>query len=219
MWSNAGWQSDDGGWYKNKAAGGGSVLAIDGSVHANASTTTVTTATLTATHANDYIIACIGSNAAADISTVKSGSGTSFTKLATAGPANNFINIWALFSTGIFSDTVVVTQSGAAFCTVDAFCVSGSGQTSLVFDSGGPQTLTGDPISITTVNPNTMVIAAFRESSAANPTAGGGFSQISGADFFLTEYQLLPSAGTLSCTQTTGAGTANGGIAIAIVHV
>lgn len=199
-------------------AAGASTLAIDAAVHINASTTTVTTATLTATHSNCYIIAALLSNAAADVVTVKSGGGISFARIAGSANPNNWSEFWALFSSGTFSDTIVVTQSAAAFCTVDAFAVSGSGQTSLVWDAGGPVNGAPDPYSITTVNPNTMVLAMFREASASTPTAGAGFTQIGGADFMLTEYKLVATATTTSCTQTVGAGTSSETNIIAVVH-
>lgn len=190
-------------------------LALSGSVHVNASTTVVTTPTLNTLVANCYVLACIESNGGADVVTVKSGSGANFSLIKTGGPANNYVNLWALFSAAIFNDTVVVTQGGAGFCSVDAFGVKGSGQTALVWDAGSPVFSATDPFDITTVSPNTMAIACFRQTAAAAPTAGSGFTAISGADYLLTEYKLVPAAGVTSCTQAP-AGTSGGDIAVAI---
>ena len=193
-------------------------LALSGSVHVNASTASVTTPVLNAAVANCYIIVCIVSNGSSDVVTVKSGSGTNFSLIKSGGESNNWTNVWALFSAGVYNDTVVVTQGSASFCTVDAFGFSGSGQTALVWDTGSPVFNTVDPFNIVTASPNTAVIACFRQTAAANPTAGSGFTQISGADYCLSEYKLVPSPTTTSCTQTIGVGASSGNIAVAILQ-
>jgi hypothetical protein len=194
-------------------------LAISGSVHINASTAVVTTATLNAAVANCYIIVCILSNATGGPTGVAKGGGGAFTLIkssAGAGGPNSNLDVYGFFSAGVYNDTVVVTMSSGSFTTVDAFGVSGSGQSSLVTEGS---TYNGvDPVSITTTSANTMVIACFRESGASDPTAGSGFTIVptAGHDYALVEYKLLASPATTSCTQTTGAGGANGAIAVAI---
>lgn len=193
-------------------------LAIDGSVHKNLGSSSSTTVSLTTTQPNDYIIVVVETNGGPGLS-VSSAAVGSFTRLGRAGSAGLPLEIWAAFSSAaLTADTITVTTTNPNFLTIDAFGVSGSGQTSLVFDSGGPQTASTDPVSITTVNANTMVIAAFRDNSTPTPTAGAGFTAVSGANFLLTEYKILSAPATTSCTQTTGAGDSNGVVVIAIVQ-
>lgn len=192
-------------------------LAIDGSVHGNAASSVSLAVNLTTTQSNDYIIVAIEANTGPVVS-VSSVALGSFTRMAASAGFSFVEEVWYKFSSGILTaDTITVTQNGIDFITVDAFGVSGSGQISAVFDSGGPQTTAGaDPLSITTTNPNTMVVGCFRPNNA-NPTAGAGFTQLSGADWHLVEYKLLSTAQTLSCTIGTGAGTCNGVIVFGIV--
>jgi hypothetical protein len=196
-------------------------LALDGSVHGNSGGASSLAVSLTTTQANDYIIVSITTNSGPVVSVVSGAIGL-FTRVGSAAVTGNptfVMEVWAGFSPGaLTADTITVTTTGSAFLTVDAFGVSGSGQTSLVFDVGGPQTGIVDPISITTASANTMVIASYRENSAASPTAGSGFTTISGANFQLTEYKVLSAGATTSCTQTTGAGTANAGVVFAIAQ-
>jgi hypothetical protein len=199
-------------------------LGIAASVHANGFSAIMTTAALNAGTANCYIVVNVISNSdngpASGVVTVKSGGGVDIPVHSSYVPAaGNATDMFMLFSTGVFNDTVVVTQHSGAFCTVDAFAVSGSGQTALVVDSGGPVQAAFDPVTITTNGADRMVLAFFRESSASDPTAGAGFTKISGADYALSEYQIVPSATTVNCTQTTGAGSASGCIATAIPQV
>jgi hypothetical protein len=190
-------------------------LAIDGSVHHN-STASSQAVSLTTSNTNDYIIVCVTTNSGPVTSIT--GGGLSFSRIASNGVSNQVVEVWSAFASSTLSATsLTINTTASNFLTIDAFGVSGSNQTSTVFDSGGPQTGT-DPISITTANPNTMVIAAYRELSAGNPTAGTSFTAVSGADFQLVEYKVLSSTATISCTQGTGAGSANGGVAFAIVQ-
>jgi len=193
-------------------------LALDGSAHGNNASGTSVAVNLTTTQTNDYIIVAIVANSGPIVSVSSTALG-SFTFMAASAGSGNVEEVWYKFSSGtLTADTITVTQSAVDYITIDAFGVSGSGQTSAVFDSGGPQTTAGaDPLSITTHNPNTMAVGCFRP-NAANPTAGSGFNQISGADFALVEDKILSSAQTLSCTVGTGVGTSNGAVVFAIVQ-
>lgn len=194
-------------------------LAIDGSVHGNNASTTSIGVNLTTTQTNDYIIVVIETNGGpvVSVSSVALGSFTFMASQLVPAQTTQYEEVWYKFSSGtLTADTITVTNSIANFITVDAFGVSGSGQLSAIFDSGGPQTSATDPISITTASPSTMVIAGFRVGTTS-PTNGAGFTQIAGANFALVEYKLLSSAQTLSCTVGTGVGTSNGSIAFGIV--
>lgn len=137
------------------------------------------------------------------------------TKHATGGSigADQIVTRFVKFPTSAqTNDTITFTGAGTSFVTIDAYEIRGA-DTSSPFDSGGPVTTAGpDPASITTANANVMVIAAFRQSSAASPTQGTGFTKISGANFQLTEYKILSSTQTLSCTE--GASGDSNGIVI-----
>jgi hypothetical protein len=191
-------------------------LAIDGQVHTNSGGSASLAVSLTTTLTNDYIIVCITTNGA-PVTSVTSAHLT-FSFIVAVDAVGQDIEFWAAFSTGaLSSESITINTTTSAFLTIDAFGVSGSGQTSLVFDSGGPQTGIVDPVSITTVNANTMVIAGLRQSTFAAEPAGSGFSTLNTADFQLVEYKVLTSAQTLSCTQNNP-GTANGVLVIAIVQ-
>lgn len=193
-------------------------LAIDGTAH-NTGIGTLAVS-LTTTQINDYIIVCFTSNGSPSVSVVGSTLGA-FTQigLATRDVGTHTQEIWAKFSSSpISSETITVTLTVSDFITIDAFGISGAGQTSLVFDSGGPQVLNGavaDPISITTVNINTMVIATFGLSAAPTNTAGNGFTLVSAIDWSVVEYKILSAPATTVAALGIPS-SSNGSIVIAI---
>lgn len=117
------------------------------------------------------------------------------------------------------AEVITVTAAGGQpnFWVVDAFGISGANTSSpfdgsVVISAAGP-----DPLTISTTNSNTMVLGCF--AGPASPTSGAGYTQISGADFILSEYQIFTSPQTnLSVTMGTGAGTGTRCIADAIVQ-
>ena len=196
-------------------------LAIDGMVHTSQNTASCVVA-LTTTQANDYIMVCFLSNGAPTLSVVGASLGA-FTQIGQVfrGTSPFSEEVWAKFSPGVLSgENITITLNTAAVIVVDAFGVSGSGQTALVFDSGGPQTLSGmpaDPISLTTVNANTMVIGSFSLGSGASNTPGTGFSLVNSGDFHQVEYKVLSATATTSVALGIP-GASDGGIAVAIVQ-
>jgi hypothetical protein len=197
-------------------------LAIDGTVHNTTASGTSLAVSLTTTNANDYIMVCISSNG--DPITGVSGSTLgAFTQvgLATRDVSTHSQSIWAKFASGLLtSETITATYTTSTFMTMDAFGVSGSGQTSLVFDPAGVQIHNGpgvaDPILITTTNAITMVVATFGLQSSSTNSAGAGFTAISGIDWSLVEYDILSATGTTTAACGTPS-TSNGAVAIAIV--
>lgn len=196
-------------------------MAIDGTAHNTGGTISIAV-TLTTTHTNDYIIVSISSNGSPIISVVGSTLGA-FTRIAiaTRDVGTHTQEIWAIFSPAILTSQVItVTASVGDFMTVDAFGVTGTGQSALIFDAGGPQSHAGpsvaDPISITTVGINTMVIASFGLSGGPTETAGSGFTQISGTDWSAVEYKSLSAPATTSAALGTPSNS-NGSVIIAIV--
>lgn len=188
-------------------------LAIDGTAHGTSSTTTCT-ATLTTSSTNDYIIACVfAQNAVIGVSGSTLGA---FTQIGVEINGSDLSYIFAIFSSGALTSEVVTatSTSSPAILTVDAFGVSGSGQTSLVFDSGGPVTGAACPVSFTNASANVMLVASIGW-FIANPGAGTGFTQLpgSGGDALVTEYDVL------SATATTSVTTGNDGLTNAVVAV
>lgn len=204
-------------------------FGLDGSTHFNTGgTANPITLTLTTSDANDIIIVDITTNGGPIVS-VSSVALGNFTHHASSSDTTTAQNIerWYAVSSGILStDIISVTlTSQFEYTTVDAYGISGA-HTASPFDSGGPVTDSSggntsaggaDPYPITTANANTMIIGAYR-ASTASPTAGSGFTQISGADFQLTEYKIVSTTqSALNVTMTTGAGGAAGGVIDAII--
>jgi len=190
-------------------------LSFGNAVHGTSNPATSQAVTLTYS-AGSIIICDICANTGPVTSVVSSALGA-FTRHTGTGGGQATDRWYLVAASAQTSDTITVTQSGSNFICVDAYEWKGV-NTSSPWDAGGPVVnASPDPQSITTVNANAAVIAFFRESSTATPTAGSGFTQISGANFQLTEYKILSSTQTLSCTQTTGAGNSNGLILDALV--
>ena len=105
--------------------------------------------------------------------------------------------------------TAVNTLSG--FTVLDVIAIAGANILS-PFD-GSALTHTGgssDPLSITTANPNTIILGSFKV-PGASPTAGSGFTQYgAAASFHCSEYKLVTTQqSALSVGMTTGTGTAS----------
>jgi hypothetical protein len=126
------------------------------------------------------------------------------------------IELWSMTSTGTWTGrTVTINLAGSStYFTGDVWGVSGA-NTGSPFDgsaiNGG-----ADPLSITTTNANDILVGGFRMGSVASPTAGAGYTTISGADNQLAQYKILSATGTNSFTIGTGAGNANGGVVAAV---
>jgi hypothetical protein len=190
-------------------------LVFGNKVHGNVPNSTSTAVTLTYS-AGSVIIADVTANSGPVVSVVSTALGN-FTIHATTAFGQS-TERWVLIAgSAQISDTITVTQSASNFMTIDCYEWKGV-NTSSPYDSGGPVIQTTAPQSITTHNAATAVIALFRNNSTASPTSGSGFTQISGANFQLTEYQILASIQTLSCTETTGTADVGGVILDALVQ-
>lgn len=190
------------------------MLAIDGSNHVSGSNSL----TLTTSHANDFVGLFLTRNAGTVTSvTDNSGVTAAWQLRATIGGTNSISFWWTTASAALSGATITVNYSAnPGFQTIDAFGISGA-KISSPFDSGSAVTGSADPLTISTTNAVTMVLGGFREVTASSPTAGSGFTAISGADFQLSEYQIFSSPQTnLSVTQSPSGGS-NGCIADAIV--
>lgn len=169
--------------------------------NATASTVSITLPTITI---NDEVIVDIVSNGG-PITNVTA-TGLTFTRHSFINAAgSNFEERWVAQATSSASNVnITVTQTSGAFITATAYSFSGV-NTSAPFDSGGPITGSADPLSITTHNPNTTLIAFWRLGGATG-TAGSGFTAIQNGNFQLVEYEAQASSGTFSAGTTGNTG-------------
>lgn len=198
-------------------------LAIDGSAHYlnPFGSTSTPTITLTTTQTNDIIILAANRDGDPILSVVGATLGA-FTQLFTPGSANG-ADMWACFApSALSSEVVTITQTHNFDNAYDIFGVSGSNQTSLTgaFDAGGPQTSATAPISITTVNANTMVIALFSIIISQSPGASSGYTVVpnSDIDHMVTTYKVLSATGTESPGTNGNDGLVSTAAVIAIVQ-
>jgi hypothetical protein len=73
-------------------------------------------------------------------------------------------------------------------------------------------------ITLSTSNASDFILGAYRFSSTPSPTAGAGWTQISGADGQLVEYKIVSAVQSkLDIVIGTGSGNDNAGIGDAIM--
>ena len=192
-------------------------LALDGSSATHSANVFSVNLTLTTSSANDLIVVDAASNGSGLTASGVTATGLTFTKHSSFGVSQTIERWSAVASSALSGVTITVTQTNQDFLAVTAYGISGA-NTSSPWDSGGPQTGT-DPISITTVNANTMVIGTYKMNSTASPTAGTGFTQIAAdaSSFHMSEYKIVSATGTYSVTLGTGAGDSQAGIVDAVV--
>jgi len=202
-------------------------LAIDGTAHANSSSSS-DTVTLTTTGAGLVVVVVLG-NSTGGVTGVTS-SNLTFSEYAVSTTVSDFVlEMWTAESgSALTSEVITVNLASSGFLTIDAFGVSDY-DTGNIFDDNASIPVTvidgdaetpgeeADPISISTDALDTMIIGAFRFQGTASPTAGSGYTAVSGADYLLTEYQIVSSAqSSLTVDVGTGSGDSNGAIATAI---
>lgn len=195
-------------------------ITLDGSVN-NAAVASSVAVTLTTTKANDVVVVFIETNQNYNtITSVSSPTLGNFTIRAQVNNASPFgMMEWYATSVGILTGEVItVSMSSSAFTSVTAFGVNGA-KLSAPYDLGVGLPVTGssDPITVSTLSSNTMVIGSF-SSASASATAGAGYTGIAlNANFHLAEYQIFSSQQTgRSVTMGTGAGTADRAIGDAL---
>ena len=127
---------------------------------------------------------------------------------------------WAPIN-GIVANQTVTLSHGSAFATMDVILLTGVDgvlddlHTSLPVAGPASGGDADDPLNgLTTTFENSVVFSAF--ASVANPTAGSGWTQISGANFLLTQYRTVATPGSVNATQTVGAGSSNRSLAFAV---
>lgn len=192
-------------------------LALDGSVQANATASTINVS-LTTTQNNDIIVVMILTNGAPVLTVTGTGITFSGTARASAGTGGNKIEEWVgVAASPLSAVTITVTTTSSAFATVTAFGISGA-DTTTKFDSNGtlPGTATGGTITYSTSNANDFAVGAFRMASTGNPTQSG-HTTIFGANFQAVMYDIFTSAQT-GVGMGTIQGDSNGGIVDAFIQ-
>jgi len=195
-WSNAGWQSDDSGWYKNKVASGGGALVLDGSNSAHVVSASSLGLTLTTTQGTGVIYVAANTNAVTTVTSV-TGTGLTFAKRSSVtGTNGNIVELWAAPYSTNFSGTITVNWGSAGFVTIAA---AGAGNASGTFDSGGPQTGTGvGGATITAAHQPDFVIFASTLGGAGTDTAGPTWTTVSGTNSLLLAYQITSATGSFT---------------------
>ncbi len=191
-------------------------LALDGSVHANASSGTTLALTLTTSNADDIICVIALSNSGV-ITDISDDAGLTYTNRAGPVGSGAGIELWTAHSpNALTTNEITVTWDGSSFHTVDAFGVSGA-DTTTRFDANAslPDEVASGDVTISTDIADTFIIGGFRMTSAANPTEDTGFTKISGANFTLSEYKIVSA--TQSSLSYSSPDTNNGGIGDAII--
>lgn len=195
-------------------------LALDGSAANNVAGGITNAVSLTTSNSGDLIYLVILTNDAGGVASVSDTAGLSWAHRATGGSAGNRIETWSAVSSGALSaDSITVTFGASTFSTVCAIGISGA-NTATKFDSnaGLPAAGTTSPVALTTSNANDFLIGAYRFTSTASPTAGAGWTLITGANFLLVEYQIVAATQSgLSATIGTGNTDENGGIGDAVI--
>jgi hypothetical protein len=197
-------------------------MALDGKVHGNFVSGSSTTLSLTTANANDVIIAAVTVNGTT-VSSISSGH-LNFTlrKREQVSGGSYYLDVWyAVAPVALSAEAITVTLSGSsAYCTVDIFGVSGA-NTSAIFDSNSslPTAVQSGDVTLSTSNANDFIFGAYRFASTPSPTAGAGWTQISGANYQLVEYQIASAVQSkLDVVIGTGSGNDNAGIGDAIMH-
>lgn len=196
-------------------------LALDGSVHGNSGSASSLSVSLTTANAGDDIFVVVTTNGGPVTSVTATGLTFS---LHTAGQfsAGQPLEIWYAKNAGVLTAvSITINTTSADFITVDAFGISGA-DVSTVFDSNGSvpnlTTVFGGDAIISTTSANCFLLGAYRQSSTVSPTAGAGFTLISGADYQLVEYFIVSAAQTnFDFTKITGRDDTRVGIGTAIM--
>jgi hypothetical protein len=189
-------------------------LGIDGNNGYSSGSTTVTSgsATLTTTDNEDVIMAIVV-GATSTTYSVSDGSGLTWNQRKCMSTSSYEIcEFYTMAPNALSSDKITASASAATKLRLEVFGVSGASTTS-PFDSlsGIPATNSGSgtspSVSISTANPNDMIIGVFVGNGSPTITIGSGFSAIvnsrGNTPFLSAEYQIVTSPQTnLSVSQT-----------------
>jgi hypothetical protein len=124
------------------------------------------------------------------------------------GPPGN-ANVGYFWAKAATPGTYTITSTGnfASYFSTVAFSVAGA--PSAKFD-GPVVDMIAEPLVYTPTNPNDIVFVGWVV-GVDNPSAGAGWTQILGQNFFLVEYQIVSSTAPVSATIGAGAGNGSRG--------
>lgn len=180
---------------------------------------TSATITISTTNPNDFIILDFTDSVLFSTAVPTSANLTWSQHVHVDAGSSSIMRFTAVAASPLTNEVIMIGTLGNGFTRGTCVAISGANTTS-PFDAGGPviSTTGPDPLSITTVNMNTMLVAYYPCNTPTSP--GAGFTTIHSAagDFALSEYQILSAAGTTSVTIGAGGnGTASSGIIDGIV--
>jgi hypothetical protein len=199
-------------------------LALDGTAHFESTNLGGASCTLSLTtkNANDVIVAAVMANGA----TVSSISSTHLNfvlrkREQAADGLSDYLELWhAVGSVALSSESITVKLSGnVTYCTVDVFGISGA-NTSTIFDSNSslPAAVQSGDVKLSTSNAHDFILGAYRMGHTPTPTAGAGWTRISGSNYQLVQYQIVTATqSNLDVAIGTGSGDDNAGIGDAIM--
>jgi hypothetical protein len=204
-------------------------IAIDGTPvdsNINGNNTSITV-TLTTPSSLDIIDIFVTTNGGASgypgVSSISSSNTTGWSQRAsvTSG-SSHVLQEWQGKAAAPLSSEVITINLNltSTFTTASAIAITGANQTT-IFDSNGalPATASSGNVAITTSNANDIVLAGYAFANNTTPSAGGGWTQLLGANYMLVEYQIVSTTqSSLSATIGTGDGDENNGIGDAIMQ-
>lgn len=199
---------------KSVSSGGGATPTIDCTPnstcgHANNSSTTTISATLSTASASGIAAAVLTINGRTGTPSI-AGASLTWTVACNSSGANDICLGTAPYSSQITSQTITVTLNGTGFNTLD---VGAFTHVSTV--DGSVQTGAVDPLSVTTTGTPGLVVCGFRNNSASD-APGTGWSAINtSANFQTAMWQEFATSGAKSCTLST-TGQANGSVGVAL---
>jgi hypothetical protein len=198
-------------------------LALDGKAHTNFTSGSSASLSLTTAHANDVIIAAVTVNNTT-VASIKSAH-LNFTlrkREQASDGLPDYLEVWyAVAPAALSSEVITVTLSNGNtdYCTVDVFGISGA-NTTTIFDGNPslPAAVPSGDIKLSTSNAKDFVFGVYRMSTTATPTAGAGWTQISGANYQLVQYRIVSATqSNLDVAIGTGSDNDNAGIGDAVM--
>jgi hypothetical protein len=169
------------------------------------------TISLTTTAPNTVIILEVESNSTlAEAATISDTAGLTWPAARTNSSDHKIAEFYAISSGVLTGDVITVNFGGSTFYDLGVMAIAGA-NTSSPFDPNVslPTNLSSGVPTVTTTNANTVIYALERVNTST-PTAGSGFTQVSGSNsgcFSIVQYELVSSPQTAtSIPLTTGAG-------------
>jgi hypothetical protein len=201
-------------------------VSLGASVHANTTATVTSLATNLTTQSNFGVLLLFATINFAGAATVTVASSSLGSWPQRAAPiivpsTGGFYYFAVPFTRQLPGEVITLSIAGTSstFLTIDIVEVAGANNAAPFDNAALPVTQLGaDPIALTTNNAQDFLVGAFRMTSVQSPTAGAGWTRISGGNLQLVEYQIVnQTQSNLSATIGTGVGDATACIADAAV--